>query len=98
MLPVYVTMGIFVIAVSTISGMLVLPPRGVELSDASHKFVMHNRAINHCYSRYSGRYHRYSVWRSQNMLPIRFGEYFVINKDTSSVFCNLLMSNLTDAI
>lgn len=80
------------------AGVIVLLPRGVEISDASLNFVVRKKALCHTFNKYNKNYYYYMRWNSQRMLPVRFGAQFILSKDTPINYLAVLMTNLTNSI
>lgn len=97
-LPLSVYMMACIVALINTFVVVILLPRGVEISDSSEKFVEYKKASNHTYNKFNPKRYFYLQWKSQRMLPIRFGVQFIVNKHTPINYLNVLVTNLTNAI
>ncbi len=86
-----------IIGVFTLFIVITIIPRAVEISDTSEKFLKYKTATNHTFNRSSRKYYYFLKWGSKQMLPMRFGTYFVISVETPINYLEVLMINLTNA-
>lgn len=97
-LPVTVNLMLWMLTLISTLIVIILLPRAVEISDSSEKFVEFKKAMHHTYNKANKHRYYFLQWKSQRMLPIRFGTQFVINKDTPINYFNVLITSLTNAI
>lgn len=97
-LPLSIYIMACLVALISACVVVILLPRGVEISDASEKFVEFKKASYHTYNKFNHKRYFYLQWKSQRMLPIRFGVQFIVNKDTPINYLNVLITNLTNGI
>lgn len=97
-LPIYITLVFGLAAKSTLVTIPLIMPPAVEICETSEKFVKLKKLMYHTFKRGSIKYHCFLKWRSQRMLPIRFGTYFIMNARTPIRYFKVLVDNLTNAI
>lgn len=97
-LPIYFTFVCGVVTSFTTLTVMILLPRGVEISNASQKFIENQKAIHHTFDRNNKNRYYFLRWYSQRMLPIRFGVQFTLSEDIPNNYLSVLMTNLTNSI
>ncbi len=97
-LPNYVIIFFYLIAIVTVGIVVLLLPQAVEINETSFAFVKQKRSSYHTFNRHNKNYYYFVRWKSQRMLPIRFGVQFTLNKDTPIGYYDVLMTNLTNSV
>lgn len=98
LLPPYLTFLFGIGAIVTAIGVMLLIPQGVEICEYSHTFVTDKRDAFHSFNKANRNYYYFLKWKSQRMLPVKFGTQFTLNKDLPINYLDVLMANLTDAV
>lgn len=97
-IPFIVSFAFGLAAIFSSVGVAVLLPLAVELCETSRIFVGQCKAENHTFDRHSRRYHQYLKWKSQHILPVRFGVRFTLSKASFLNYFEVLITNLTTSI
>ncbi len=98
LLPVPITLLAFQGAVVTTLAVTILLPRQIEICSSSEKFVKRKTALHHTFNKYNKNRYYFLRWKSQRILPIRFGVQFTLNKSTPIGYLNVFITNLTNAV
>lgn len=72
-------------------------PQAADGCEISRKFVKRKTAIHHTFNRYNKNYEKYIRWKSNRMLPVRFGSQFYLGKSAAIKFFETLVTNFTNA-
>ncbi len=97
MLPTYLIMFTYLVAMISTALAILMLPQAVEIGEISMNFVDHKTKSYHTFNRYNKNYYYYLRWKSQRRLPVRFGVQFTLNKDTPIKYFEVMMTNLTNA-
>ncbi len=97
LLPGVLTMLAFQAVVGSTFAVVILLPRQIEVCTSSKNLVARKIAQNHTFCKDSRNRYLYLRWKSEYMLPVRFGGQFTLSRDTPMGYLNVLVTNLTNA-
>ncbi len=97
LLPIALTIFAFQAAVASTISVMILLPKQIEICTSSQSFVAGKIAQNHTFCKENRKRYFYLRWKSEFMLPVRFGVEFTFSRDTPIGYFNVLVTNLTNS-
>ncbi len=73
-------------------------PHVAQICELSQKFVLQGRAIYHTFNRNKTTYYYLIRWKSQRLLPVRFGVQFTLNQTAEMNYYQVFINNIFNAI